>query len=81
MFASAPDLSPCGRNFKSSRTWVDVYDHRGVRLYGFCAFSKPSDLSLIWFALPAQLSPPSVFIVLNDRLKKKEYKSNLVAIP
>lgn len=81
MFASAPDLPPCGLNSKSSRTWVDVYDHRGVRLYGFCGFSKPSDLSLIWFALPAQLSPPSVFVVLNDRLKKKEYKSNLVTIP
>jgi hypothetical protein len=81
MFASAPDLPPCGLNSKSSRTWVDVYDHRGVRLYGFCAFNKPGDLNLIWFALPAQLSPPSVFVVLNDRLKKKEYKSNLVAIP
>jgi hypothetical protein len=82
MFASAPDLPPCGLNTKASRTWVDVYDQQGKRLYGFCAFSKPSDLSLLWFALPEEQVPPSeVFVVLSDRLSKKEYKSNLTAIP
>ena len=81
LFAAAPELPPCGLNTKASRTWVDVYDQRGVRLYGFCAFSKPSDLDLIWFALPAALSPPSVYVVLNDRLSGKKYKSKLLAIP
>lgn len=82
MFASAPDLPPCGSNTKASRTWVDIYDRRGKRLYGFCAFGKPDDLGGIWFALEEGIAPPSeVFVVLRDRLSKKEYKSNLAAIP
>src|SRR5438128_12556630 len=34
MFAAAPALPPCGANTKSSRTWVDLFDSRGKRLYG-----------------------------------------------
>lgn len=82
MFASAPDLPPCGLNTKASRTWVDVYDQQGKRLQSFCAFLKPGDLSLLWFAVPEGQAPPSeAFVVLSDRLSKKEYKSNLAAIP
>src|SRR6476619_2899278 len=51
LFAAAPALPPCGSNTKSSRTWIDLFDQRGKRLYGFCAISKPSDLNTIWFAL------------------------------
>ena len=51
MFATAPGLPPCGSNTNSSRTWVDIFDQRGKRLYGFCAFSKADDLGSIWFAL------------------------------
>src|SRR6266851_1826629 len=51
LFAAAPALPPCGANTKASRTWVDFYDSRGKRLYGFCALAKPADLSTIWFAL------------------------------
>src|ERR1700737_987294 len=47
MFAAAPNLPPCGANTKSSRTWVDFFDSRGKRLYGFCALLKPSDLNKI----------------------------------
>ena len=43
LFAPAPALPPCGANTKSSRTWVDIYDSRGKRLYGFCALGKPSE--------------------------------------
>jgi hypothetical protein len=78
MFAAAPALPPCGSNTKSSRTWVDIYDQRGKRLYGFCAFSKPSDLSKIWFALEQDVIPPSwIYIELNDRQTNTIYKSNL----
>ena len=78
MFAAAPALPPCGANTKSSRTWVDIYDQRGKRLYGFCALAKPSDLSKIWFALEESVVPPSyVYIELNDRQTSTKYKSNL----
>jgi hypothetical protein len=82
MFTAAPDLPPCGLNTKSSRTWVDIFDQAGKRLYGFCAFSSSAGLVSLWFALPEGQSPPAeVFIVLNDRLSKRQYKSNLAAIP
>lgn len=78
LFAAAPALPPCGNNTKASRTWVDVYDQRGKRLQGFCAFGKPSDLGLIWFALEEDVIPPSwVYIELTDRQTNTKYKSNL----
>ena len=78
MFAPAPALPPCGQNKNSSRTWVDFFDSRGKRLYGFCALGKPSDLNTIWFALPEGEIPPSwVYIELNDRQTNTKYKSNL----
>lgn len=78
MFAAAPDLPPCGQNTKSSRTWVDIYDQQGKRLYGFCGFAKPDDLNSIWFALEETVVPPSyVYIELNDRATNTKYKSNL----
>jgi hypothetical protein len=78
LFAAAPALPPCGANTKSSRTWVDIYDQRGKRLYGFCALGKAADLGKIWFALEAGVVPPSyVYIELNDRQTNTKYKSNL----
>jgi hypothetical protein len=78
LFASAPALPPCGLNKKSSRTWVDFFDSRGKRLYGFCALGKPADLNGIWFALPAAEIPPSwIYIEMNDRQTNTKYKSNL----
>ncbi len=78
MFAAAPALPPCGANTKSSRTWVDIYDSRGKRLYGFCSLGKPSDLGSIWFALEESVIPPSyVYIELTDRQTNTKYKSNL----
>jgi hypothetical protein len=78
MFAAAPALPPCGKNTKSSRSWVDLFDSRGKRLYGFCALAKPEDLSGIWFALPETEVPPSyVYIEINDRQTNTNYKSNL----
>lgn len=78
MFAPAPGLPPCGANTKSSRTWVDFFDSRGKRLYGFCALGKPADLGKLWFALEEDVIPPSyVYIEMNDRQTNTKYKSNL----
>lgn len=78
LFAASPKLPPCGKNTKASRTWVDIYDQRGKRLNGFCAFGKPSDLNQIWFALESNAVPPSwVYIEMTDRATNTKYKSNL----
>ncbi len=78
MFAPAPSLPPCGTNTRSARTWVDIFDQRGKRLYGFCALGSNRDLNKLWFALPVDEIPPSwVYIEMNDRQTEKKYKSNL----
>jgi hypothetical protein len=78
MFAPAPALPPCGNNHNSSRSWVDFFDSRGHRLYGFCALGNPSNLGSIWFALPEGQVPPSyVYIEITDRQTNTKYRSNL----
>ena len=78
MFAAAPALPPCGVNKNSSRTWVDIFDQRGKRLQGFCAFGRGRDLGGIWFSLESGEVPPSwIYIELNDRQTGTKYKSNL----
>ena len=78
LFAAAPALPPCGTNTKASRTWVDIFDQRGKRLFGFCALGKPADLKNIWFALEEGVIPPSwVYIEMTDRQTDTKYKSNL----
>ena len=78
LFAAAPALEPCGANTNASRTWVDFYDGRGKRLYGFCALKTHNDLEGIWFGLEADVVPPSwVYIEMTDRQTGTKYKSNL----
>ncbi len=77
-FAAGPNLLPCGKNTKASRTWVDFFDQGGKRLYGFCALAKPADLSTIYFSVEDGTVPPSwVYIELTDRQTNTKYKSNL----
>jgi len=78
-FDPAPDLPPCGLNTTSSRTWVDIYNQDGVRIYGFCALGSPADLNGIWFGVAAGDTPPTaVYIVLTDRRAGVSYTSNRV---
>ncbi|HEU4477455.1 MAG TPA: hypothetical protein VFR80_02995 [Pyrinomonadaceae bacterium] len=78
LFTATPDLPPCGRNTRPSRTWVDLYDQTGKRLNGFCALGSNKDLGKVWFALEEGNIPPSyIYIELNDRQTQTKYKSNL----
>jgi len=78
MFAPAPDLPPCGMNTKASRTWIDIFDQSGRRLFGFCAISKPGDLNGLWFSVEEGTVPPSwVYLEMTDRQTNTKYKSNL----
>jgi len=78
LFAAAPALPPCGVNTNAARTWVDIYDQSGKRLYGFCALGKSESLNGVWFALPEGALPPSwIYLEMNDRQTATKYKSNL----
>ncbi len=78
MFRQAPELPPCGANINSSRTWVDIYNaDTNARIYGFCALNSNNGLTKIWFLPTAPKG--RVYIILNDRACKKNYKSNVIA--
>ena len=80
LFAASPSLPPCGLNTSASRTWVDIFDGGGNRIYGFCALGSNVDLDGLWFALGGA-SPASVYVTLTDRLSNQVYTSNVVDIP
>ena len=78
LFAAAPKLPPCGANTNASRTWVDIFDQTGKRLYGFCALGTNTDLGKLWFALEQDVIPPSyIYIEMTDRQTGTKYKSQL----
>ena len=82
LFTASPGLPPCGANANSARSWVDIYDEKGTRLYGFCALHTPDDLAKIWFAVAeGKTAPASVYIVVKDRLTQKSYTSNKTPLP
>lgn len=80
LFASSPNLPPCGLNNSASRSWALIYDENDEYLYGFCALSAADQLDGLWFAHEKTDPAPSmVSVVIKDRLCNKEYKS--AAIP
>jgi hypothetical protein len=83
LFTITSDYGPCGLNPTPSRTWVNFYDAgTNAHFYGFCGFTDPSNLNLIWFARPAGDPPPAagVYIRLEDRSTDPDtiYQSNVV---
>lgn len=78
MFATAPDLPPCGTNKNSARTWVSIKDQSGKRYNEFCTLKNNGELEQVWFVLPADAMPPSyVYLEIHDRKTDSKYKSNL----
>jgi hypothetical protein len=78
LFVAAPELPPCGRNTKASRTWVQIYEPGGKPLYGFCGLSNHEGLGRLWFALEQGVLPPSwIYVEITDRKTNSKYKSNL----
>lgn len=82
LFESAPNLPPCGINTNASRTWIDIYDQKGKRIYGFCAIKFAKELlNTLAFSIPEGATPPEkVFVVFFDREKKKFYKSKKASV-
>jgi caspase domain-containing protein len=82
IFAAAPALPACGRNTNSSRTWIDVYDDKEKRFFGFCAVMSSEGLAGLYFNLTdGEAPPPRIFIVLTDRETNTKYRSSILTIP
>jgi hypothetical protein len=78
LFRQAPELPPCGLNTNSSRTWIEIFNaDDNVRVYGFCALSKKSDLQGIWY-LPKNKTGKA-YITINDRACNRQVKSNTIS--
>lgn len=81
LFEPAPTLPPCGTNTLASRTWVEIFDRLGRRVYGHCGIARNSGLAALRFARRAGTEmPDSVFVLLVDRKADRSYRSNLVSI-
>ncbi len=82
MFTLTGAYGPCGSNPTPSRTWVEIFDASdGSRIYGFCAFDSPDDLTEFWFSTPTGQAPPDVYIELWDRADGLSYRSNTIVVP
>lgn len=61
-------LQPCGLNYNSSRTWLNIYNQNGTPVYGYCALTSPSDMKKLWFSVARSSMQPTGFsIELQDR--------------
>jgi|SRR5687768_9833704 len=68
LFATSPDLPPCGQNANPSRIAVEIYDTKDKRITEFCSLPGPDHLGRIWFAVPEGTPPPSgVYLKITDR--------------
>ena len=76
LFAPSPDLPPCGKNANSARTWINIYNENGARLYGWCALKTIEDLASLRFHLPADIKQPDkIYIDLIDRREQRIARS------
>ncbi len=81
LFTASPELPPCGLNNNAARTWLDILDNNGNRLYGYCAFSTNSNLQKFSFAVRADKPlPEGCHIALLDRKTGKRFISNMVKL-
>lgn len=81
LFVHTAEYGPCADNPTPSRTWVDIFDSFGSRVYGFCALSANEHLDLIWYAQPeGTCAPARVYVTLTDRSTGESVTSNTVDI-
>lgn len=80
-FIAAPALPPCGTNADSSRTWINLYDEKSVRIYGWCTIRTNGELASLRFMMRAADNPPKkLFIDLMDRAEGVILRSNRVNV-
>jgi hypothetical protein len=75
----------CGDNQNASRTFVEIYGYFSsevpTRIYGFCVFEHPQDLTTLWFFIPdGDATPDQVYIKLIDNACERFRTSDPVPI-
>lgn len=81
LFIAAPVLPPCGTNTNASRTWINLYDEKSVRIYGWCLIKSSSELASLRFMMRAtDAQPKKVFIDLVDRAEGQVLRSNKISL-
>jgi hypothetical protein len=83
LFVASPDLPPCGSNTRASRTWVDITDAQGSRLYGYCAIASAAELRSTML-LPHADAPSAVQAIrvrIYDRHCGTSATSNPASLP
>jgi hypothetical protein len=81
LFVPSPALPACGVNRSASRTWVDIFNEKGARIYGFCALKVNGELATLRFSVPADRpQPKKIFIELVDRFEERVVRSNTVSV-
>lgn len=77
LFTITGAYGACGLNDTPSRTWLDIYRaDDDTRVYGYCGFDDPADLTAFQVAFPSSTDPPDVFVTLTDRACETTYTSN-----
>jgi len=80
-FIAAPALPPCGTNTNASRTWINLYNEKSTRMYGWCGVKSNSELASLGFMIPAgEPQPKKIFIDLVDRAEGIVLRSNKITI-
>ena len=81
MFEPSPTLPPCGGNLNSARTWIEIYEGTGRRLYGYCGLAAACEMcSAMWALWNSSQAPAGIYIIMFDRRCGLAYTSN-VAFP
>ena len=61
---------------------MDIYNAEGKRLRLVCDVRAAEELGQLRFAIPEPGAlPPGVYVILTDRVKGREYRSNTVPVP
>lgn len=81
LFQESPALPPCGKNPNAARTWINIYNERSGRIYGWCAIKENGELASLRFNLPESApQPKKLFLDLVDRFEGRVLRSNKVDV-
>lgn len=81
LFFPAPVLGPCGKNTSPSRTWVNIYNESGRRLYGYCAIKTNAELVTLGFIIPdGSPAPVKILVEFVDRAAGMVSRSKMIAL-